>query len=668
MLIVYVAFTIYGILLYGVPSYTIYMNYVEVAVDHKTVRGTNTLTYSSTAPCAVGDIVRVPIRSSYANGVVIKRVTKPNYPTKPIQAHLYKTGVPPHLLKTLQWIKNYYGVDLSQAIQLGLPRGIHKKRRSQEIQGHTTSKRNQSHTLTKEQKAAISKIEKYPKQTILLHGVTGSGKTRIYIERIGATLARGMGAIVLVPEIGLTSQMVSDIQTQFNNVFVLHSQQSESDRHNLWERIQKSDSPIVIGPRSALFAPVRKLGLIIIDEEHEQSYKQDQSPKYNAIRVASVLAKHAGAQLILGSATPSIEDYYLASERKLPIVELKNSVTHDVNKTTIELVDLKNRNNFKKSSALLSDQLLAGVESALLNQQQALIFLNRRGSSTSLLCSNCGWHAECPHCMLPLTHHADWQKLICHVCNYHSDVFLSCPNCNKPKLLYKGLGTKQIVTELSKIFPNKKIARFDADTKKGEQLIDRYDEIIHGDIDILVGTQMVVKGLDIPRLSMVGVVLADASLYLPDFTANERTFQLLSQVIGRTGRHTAGTVIIQTYAPDNPTLLSAASGNYTQFYMREIEERRTTHYPPFMYLLKLTCERVQLATVQKNAQQLAHVLRTKYPKITILGPSPALHEKTKTGYRWQLVIKSVSRTDLLQIIENDIPAQWQHDLDPASLL
>lgn len=644
------------------------MYYVEVAVDHKTVRGTNTLTYASEAKLSIGDIVRVPIRKSLANGVVLSTIKEPSYPTKEVSALLYSPGIPRQLIKTALWMSEYYGVDLSQVMQTLLPRGLNKKRRDITAKAKPKLIRDQSHKLTKEQSAALETISKHSPNTVLLHGVTGSGKTRIYIERLKLVQAEGLGAIVLVPEIGLTSQMVSDIESQFSKVFVLHSQQTENSRHKLWEEILGAEAPIVIGPRSALFAPITKLGLIVIDEEHEQTYKQDQAPKYHALRVASKLAHASKAQLILGSATPRIEDFYLAQERKSPIVSLKQAVNEGVNKTTIEVVDLKNRDNFTKQNSILSDQLLSAIETALLNEQQALIFLNRRGTSTSLICSNCGWHAECPNCYLPLTHHSDWQKLICHVCNYQQRVMLSCPECNMPKLIYKGIGTKQIVTELKKIYPNKIIARFDADTKKGEQLADRYAEIHDGNVDIIVGTQVIAKGLDFPKVSCVGVVLADSSLYLPDFSANERTFQLLSQVIGRTGRHTHGTVVIQTYSPDHPAIQTAANREYETFYEREIDERKQSHYPPFVFLLKLTCERVQLATVQKTTQGFAQKLRQLYPEIEVLGPSPALHERTNSGYRWQLVVKTKNRGVLLEIIDKHLPANWQHDLDPSTLL
>lgn len=643
------------------------MQYFEVAVDHRSIKSTSTLTYSYSDDIPVGSVVRVPIRTSQSNGVLLENVKKPKYKTRDISQIIYPAALPKQLIELTHWMSSYYSVELAAVMQTVLPRGLHKKRRA------TDSKNQPKHAtrsklatkLTDDQISSLKTLGKNKTKTVLLHGATGSGKTRIYIEQAKTMRDVGKSSIILVPEIGLTSQMVADFKQVFPDVFVIHSNQSEAFRHKQWQAILESPAPVVIGPRSALFSPISKLGLIVVDEAHETSYKQDLSPKYHALRVASKLSQLHQAQLILGTATPRVEDYYLAEHTKSPIITIEKPV-RPLLRQDIVAVDLRDKDNFKQGSRILSDELLKSIDKSLKNQEQVLLFHNRRGTSTQVVCMHCGWVAECPNCLLPVTHHGDWHQLICHVCNFRQDVLTSCPKCGKAELMYKGIGTKQIEREVRSLYKSANIARFDSDVSKANQLERRYDELYKGEIDIIVGTQMIAKGLDLPQLSTVGVVLADTSLYLPDFSANERAFQLLYQVIGRAGRHKHGRVIIQSYTPDHPAIEAAINRDYTTFYDHEISERDLTLYPPFAFLLKLTVVRKSKDSTQKAADEFAQKLK-KINGIKVLGPSPAFHEKTKTGWRWQIVVKSKKRANL-QEITKQIPSNWQFELDPINLL
>lgn len=641
------------------------MYFYEVAVESTQLKGHDSLTYSSIVALPLGSIVRVELRSKKVNGVVLEEVNKPGYKTKEILSLLQPAVISKPHLKLIAWISEYYATPLSSVVNLLLPRGAHKKRRSPSDKKPAVSRTTSDQTLSNQQSLALKNIKKASPSTVILHGVTGSGKTRIYLELALAARKKGQGSLILVPEIGLTSQIRADFESAAESVFVMHSQQTESTRHHEWQAISEATAPIVIGPRSALFSPIQKLGLIVLDEAHEPSYKQDQSPKYHATRVASQLAKFTGAQLVLGSATPRVEDYFLATSLKAPIIRLDKTVSKQHNLEAV-IVDLKDRDKFTSGSRVFSDHLIESIKRSLATKKQVLLFHNRRGSSTSVICGHCGLVSQCPNCSLPLTHHADWQQLVCHICNHREPIKTACSECKKPELEYKGIGTKQIVSEVKKLFPNSTVARFDSDNIKDERLHERYAELHDGKIDIIVGTQGIAKGLDLPKLETVGVVMADVALHIPDYSASERTFQLLYQVIGRVGRHQNGRVIIQSYTPDHPALISAVERDYKSFYEYEIAERQLTNYPPFSYLLQLHCVRKTAAGAASAAETLAARLKTKGLKV--FGPAPAFHERTADGgYRWQIVIKSRQRPRLVEIVDN-LPANWQFELDPINLL
>lgn len=644
------------------------MNFYEIAVNDRGLKTLESLTYSSLVELKPGDIVRVSVRSRKRNGIVLNKVEKPKYSTKQIETVILEDGIPNYLVRLITKLSSYYAVSLGLSVGLVLPKGIEKKRRDKQMSNSTPVAKRTMHDLTDLQKSAVEKINS-SEGTYLLKGVTGSGKTRVYIELAKFSKEKKQGSIILVPEIGLTSQMVKSFIDYFgeSEVFVVHSNQTETERHKIWEDIRRSESPIVIGPRSALFYPVKVLGLIVIDEEHETSYKQDQSPRYHAVRVASLLRGETGAKLVLGSATPSVEDYFLASlNNSESIVEMQSTVKK-VSANEIHVIDMKKRDNFKRNN-WVSDLVIQGIEDTLSLGKQVLIFQNRRGNSTSIICQNCGYIDECPNCFLPLTHHRDWGKNVCHTCNYSHSVQPNCPECKKPDLIYRGAGTKEIESLLQKLIPTASIGRFDSDVNSSdEKLESRFDEIVSGEIDIIIGTQMIAKGLDIPKLGMVGIINADTSLYLPDFSSSERTFQLISQVIGRVGRHSSGSVFIQTYSPDNPAISLAMQQKWDEFYSMEIESRRMFDYPPFQFLLKLTIEKKTSDSARDSADRLSRNIKSNINDVTVLGPSPAFHHTTRNGWRWQLVIKSRNRSKLVNIAKN-LPPDWQFDLDPINLL
>jgi len=506
--------------------------------------------------------------------------------------------------------------------------------------------------------------------TILLQGVTGSGKTEIYKQLAHTMLAEHKSSIVLVPEISLTSQLVDEFTHEFKNVLVTHSHMSEAERHVAWKKALTSTEPlVVIGPRSALFMPVPHLGAIVVDEAHEPSYKQEQAPRYSALRAASILGRAAKARVILGSATPLVTDRYVAEANGSPIVILPRPARGNAKATSTLLIDMKKRDNFKKHR-FISDALLQEIEHNTASGKQTLIFHNRRGSASTTLCENCGWTAECPRCFVPLVLHADTFTLSCHICDHRAKVPTHCPVCHSADIIHKGIGTKLIESELRRLFPKATIARFDGDNTNTETVNEKYKELYDGTIDIAIGTQVVAKGLDLPKLHTVGVIQADSGLSLPDYASTERAFQLLAQVVGRVGRDERDTtVVVQSYQPTHPVIQFGLTQNYEGFYEYALKERAKGGFPPFRYLLQLTDVYKTEAAAIRNAKALSQELRRVVPKgVEVLGPTPAFYERIHDSFRWQLTLKSPKREALIQALAYLPSTHWQADLDPSSLL
>ena len=645
------------------------MKYYLIAPAKTFHSSDNLLTYSSEAPLKIGQIVEIPLGRQSTIGIVVKNTTQPDFDTKSITKIIYEQPLPKKLVDALFWLSSYYRCPLSTVIQAALPRGITKNRRGKLLEAPNITPID--NPLNSAQRAAIRAIEENPANTILLHGITGSGKTNIYIELCARTLAKNQSAILLVPEIALTSQLVRNFQQHFKNITLLHSNLTESLRHQLWEKILTDNQPqVIIGPRSALFAPVQDLGLIIIDEAHEPAYHQEQNPKYSASLLAGKLAK-----TVLGTATPLISDYYLCKSHNA-VVEINQLAIESDKHTNISVIDLKDHSDFTKSR-ILSNQLIESIKASLANHTQSMLFHNRRGTAPMTICDKCGWQALCPNCFLPLVLHADAFQMRCHTCARNFPVPTACPECKNASIHHKGFGTKLIEDELHRLFPSAKIARFDMDTDDDLKLTKIYDEVYRGDYDIIVGTQMIAKGFDFPRLTTLGIVQADAGLSLPDFSSEERTFQLITQVIGRAKRgHQNSNIFIQSFQPDHPIISLASQSDYASFYNYLVQKRQQSKLPPYSFLLKLSVTyKTETATVKnirtlyKKVIQTAKQLQIPENRIVVSPPMPAFHERTSTGYTWQLVIKAKSRQNLLDIFDHLPKNNYLHyDFDPISLL
>lgn len=646
------------------------MHYYEVAPNQIVRVTSNVFTYASKEPLAVGQLVTIEVGKKTHIGVVMQKVSQPGYATKEVLSILDIPPLPLPLVYLATWMSAYYSTHLATVLQTVLPRGIQKKRRSRTASEHIHVRERTHFVLTDEQSSAIKIINKMTPGSALLHGVTGSGKTRIYIELAKQTIENGRSVVILVPEIALTSQLLDEFMGVFKNIIVTHSKQTEAERHLAWQTALMSNTPqVVIGPRSALFLPLHTIGLIVIDEAHEPSFKQEQAPRYSALRAGSILARHHDAKLIIGSATPLVSDYYVASHSGRPIIRLSKPARKMATKPALELVDMTKRANFKKHR-FLSDTLINEMQRTLDEGHQVLLFHNRRGSASTTLCENCGWTAVCNRCFVPFTLHGDTHHLKCHICGIEERIPTSCPECGEANIIHKGIGTKLIESEIKKLFPRANIARFDGDTKAIESVTLRYKELYEGSVNVIIGTQVIAKGFDLPRLRMVGIVQADAGLSLPDYSASERTFELLAQAIGRVGRSEhASSVVVQSYQPTHPSVALGLAQDYDTFYQTSLVERKRAYFPPFCYLLKLTCVYKTEKSAATNAKAFAAVLHKEFgSSVTILGPTPAFYERAGDTYRWQLIVKASRRADLLAVLSHIPTAHWQYELDPISLL
>jgi primosomal protein N' (replication factor Y) len=508
----------------------------------------------------------------------------------------------------------------------------------------------------------------------LLHGVTGSGKTEVYLRALAEAIKLGKRGITLVPEISLTPQTIERFAARFpRRVAVLHSQLSPGEQFDEWHRISQGEFDVVIGPRSALFAPQPELGLIIIDEEHEWNYKQDTSPRYHAREVALKMARETGAVVILGSATPDITTYFYAKRGDYRLLELPERVVPEqaAPLPQVEIIDMREELKAGRRS-LFSQSLSIALARTIARREQAILFLNRRGAASFVQCRNCGHTFRCRRCEVTLTHHPDKNRLVCHQCHYQMTVPQACPMCQSRHLNFLGTGTQKLEQEARLAFPQARLLRWDSDTtstRHHHQAI--IDQFRNQQADILIGTQMVAKGLDLPGVTLVGVINADTSLNLPDFRAGERTFQLLSQVVGRAGRGPGGgSAIIQTYSPEHYAIKAAARQDYAMFYEREIAYRRLLGNPPFSQLARLVYGHPNDARARQEAEIMKRRLVTEITSrgiegITVLGLAPAFISRLRGNYRWQLILRGKELSRLLARI--DPPRGWAVDIDPVGL-
>ncbi len=539
------------------------------------------------------------------------------------------------------------------------------------------------HHLNPHQQAAFDEVRTAMDHShfraFLLEGVTGSGKTEVYLKAIDAALALGRGALMLVPEIGLTPAVANQFYQRFpGKVAILHSAFHDSERAQEWRRIRSGEAKVVIATRSGVFAPVDNLGLIIVDEEHDQSYKQQETPRYHGRDVAVMRAHHAGAVVVLGSATPSLESRYNTEKGKYTRLSLPERIERRP-MPRVELIDMREEFLATRKHATFSRALLDAVTARLENGEQSMLLLNRRGFSSFVACRSCGHRVECANCSVTLTYHRRDRRMLCHYCNYSERIPERCPKCDSEYIQFLGLGAERVEDELHGAFPKARIARLDRDVVTGKR---DYEVILSafrdGDYDMLVGTQMIAKGHDIPNVTLVGIVNADIGLGLPDFRAGERTFQLLTQASGRAGRgETPGIVLIQTINPDHYAIRCAAAQDYQAFYTKEIEFRRAMTYPPFAALANIMVHGRSEEEALSRSAALGRLLQPAPEGIRVMGPAAAAVARIKREYRYQMLLKAATRKRLNEVLgelrrfanaEKWNPASLVIDVDPLTLL
>jgi primosomal protein N' (replication factor Y) len=645
-----------------------------------------TFVYEIQEPAAIGCRVNVRFRSTDVDGFIVgfPKTGPAGIEVQPVRAVLDPAPLlRPDVLDLCRWIADYYLAPLGEVLKSALPPGITQKHlaRFDAGVGPSCEKPAAPFQLTTEQLNALYAIEKVSGfSTVLLHGVTGSGKTEIYIQAAEYTIARGNTCLILVPEIGLTPQLTERFASRFpGRVAVLHSSLTRKQRIEEWLRIFHGRAPVVVGTRSAVFAPLQNLRLIIVDEEHEGTYKQEETPRYHARDTAIVRARQLGATVVLGSATPSMESFRNAEKKKFVYVHLTARV-EDRPLPDVEIVNMREEAAVEGKQAIFSRRLLQAITERLELGEQTMVLLNRRGFAAYLLCRHCGFTFQCSSCSVSMTYHRSVNRLLCHYCGMAKRPPARCSDCNSEYLYYVGEGTERIEAELREIFPDARIGRIDRDTMKHVRDFERvFGGFRRGEIDILVGTQMIAKGHDFPLVTLVGVLAADAALSLPDFRAAERTFQLLTQVAGRSGRgDRPGEVVIQSFFPDHYTFQLACTQRFEEFYARESRYRKAMFYPPFTALAGIVVTDRDKERAANEARAVGTFLDSvRQDSVRILGPAPAPLERVKKLHRYQLLIKAGSRSTLhglLVALREHLDSRKlgsirvSVDVDPISLL
>ncbi len=654
------------------------------------------LTYSSSSalPLARGQTVSVPLGRGQrlVRGVVLGPA-EPYEKSKPVHSvNSEFPQLPEKYLTWLEWLASYYIYPIGMITQLAFPplKKALKERKSSRPPVIPVLEKSQRPDLTPEQKKVFEDITVQPGFNVhLAFGVTGSGKTEVYLRLLEKVLERGQTGMVLVPEISLTPQLIQRFVERFGDrIAALHSQLTSRERTIQWWEIVEGRKSILIGARSALFCPMPDLGLIIVDEEHEPSYKQEEKLKYHGRDSAIMLAKTLNCPIVLGSATPSLESWHNAQEGRYQLHTLKNRVG-DRHLPTVALVDLRESDDHRPSYLphWMSLELFKKMQATIEKNKQVALFLNRRGLSPLVICPTCGHTMQCPNCDINLTLHAN-SHLICHYCDYHENFKSVCPECHDGEMKSLGLGTEQVELDLKKLFPYSKVARADRDEIQNRaDLEDLIKNMETGEIDILVGTQMIAKGLDFPNLHLVGLVLADVGFNLPDFRSTERSFQLITQMSGRSGRHInkddgAGLVLLQAYNTEHLSIEFAKNHDFEGFAEKELEQRKTFHYPPFGKLISFRIQGMHLAAVQGTCERLvarAEHLKATYPPyqgLDVLGPAPSPIPRLRNLFRYQVLLKGPHAKTLNQLTRQILGSQeWVEkgtrilvDVDPIAML
>lgn len=572
------------------------MKYVDVVIDNKSEYMDSFFTYLAPDDINVGDKVSIPLarKPKGAEGYVVSIDTTPGIETDKVKEIISidkDRSLTPEIIDTAIWMRSRYGVKYIDAIRMFDVTG---KRIPHHIKEYDETKLEDEPTLSEEQKYAAldicNSIDNELGKSFLIHGVTNSGKTEVYIRAVKSAIARGKSAIVLVPEIALSSQIAERFSKRFGKeqVAIMHSKLKTSERLAEWMRIKSGEAKIVVGARTAVFAPASDIGVIIIDEEHESTYKSDHNPKFETVDVAFRRSKYHNATLVLGSATPSIVSYNRAMDGIYQLIEMKNRIGNSI-MPEVQIVDMRDELRSGNSS-IISRKLLASITQTVKDGDQVILFLNRRGFSTQVLCPECGYIMMCPDCDITLTYHKKENAAICHYCGRKFKIPKVCPECGNNNLSFIGTGTERLEETIEELVPNAKVERFDLDTAKNSSEIKKtLRHFNSGKTNILVGTQILAKGLDFKNVGLVGIILADSSLNIPDYRSPERTFQLITQVSGRAGRECGKSkVILQTYQPEDDTIRRAANGDYYGFYEQELAHRRNMNYPPFSDIISVT--------------------------------------------------------------------------------
>ncbi len=660
------------------------------------------LTYSSSENLKRGQYVNVPLGRRKAKGVVLgQALEKPAFAIKDIESVIEDYSLlPESFLAWIEWMADYYIHPVGQVAQAAFPplKKAEKLRKSQRPPVIPQRQYDAGHQLNEEQQKCFDDIDQAKGfSTHLLLGVTGSGKTEVYLRLLEEVLKKGQRGIVLVPEISLTPQLIDRFARRFGDrIAALHSQLTDRERTNQWWDLVEGRKSILIGARSALFCPIDDIGLIVVDEEHEGSYKQDEKLKYNGRDAAIMRAKFSNCPVVLGSATPSLESWKNAKDGRYQLHRMRSRVAGR-SLPTMEVIDLRENKQIEKDHPKhrsivplpfwLTPQLHERLQQVVGRGDQAALFLNRRGMAQMVICPACGHTCECPNCDISLTLHGK-SHLICHYCDYHENLKKICPDCHEGELEIFGLGTELLEKDLKTLFPDKNIARADRDEIQNRaDLEDMIQRMESGETDILVGTQMIAKGLDFPKLKLVGLVLADVGFNLPDFRATERSFQLITQMSGRSGRHTAegeepGFVVIQTFNTEHESIVYARNHDFDGFADNELQTRAQLNYPPVGRLVGFRIQGPKRDRAEEAARLLArraHSLKTKsshYSSVEILGPAEAPLAKLRGQFRYHLLLKAAhsqaSNRFSRQLLGNGawIPAGVKIlvDIDPMSLL
>jgi primosomal protein N' (replication factor Y) len=626
----------------------------------------------------VGSLVSAPFKKQKKAGIITcmnsAHITGKEINLRAIDAVLDETQlVNESLLKLIEWVGQYYLSTSGLALKTAVPSGIFQQKRSgkSRIFYDELEKSAQQVNLNPEQNAALTEINSFTSGAFLLHGVTGSGKTEIYLRAIEAIEDRE--AIVLVPEIALTAQIIDRFRNRFGDkVAFFHSGISPGEKIAQWQKMRRGEVKVALGVRSAVFSPFKRLGLIIVDEEHEPSYKQFEGLRYSARDVALARAKIEGTKIILGSATPSLESFYNAQKGNIRYIELK----HRIAKKPLPHVEIVDMTKEDTKTFSFSSRFLAALKETISKGYQSLILLNRRGYSPFLMCTDCGYTYKCPACSITLTYHKDTKTLNCHYCNSYIKPQEFCPRCNGSRTKHIGIGTQRVEEELHTLLPELSLRRMDRDTTKRKLSHYRMVKDMEAKkIDVLLGTQMVAKGHDFPLVTLSGVVLADVALNLPDFRSSERTFQLFTQLAGRAGRGEApGEVYIQTYEPDHYVFDYVRNHDYKGFYNKEVELRKELSYPPFSRLTRIIFTFRTKDRIKKTMRDIS-MKKIRIQGVEILGPAPAPIEKIRNLWRWHIILKGKTAKSLrknavliLDAMKNVKDVRVDVDVDPINLL